>query len=351
MQALNLSRQPNSRLVDKTQTQQPHHATTGILAPGIPNLPSEPEIKLSLATHSAALVHSLSSYQKIAAGILLTAALTAATHWLVQAPSAMSLVTQTIPAPPSLKPITPPELSRTALESANQPTSTHAAETNIAPADKKMSVPPPHEPEEHQTEISVHLPTEPIKVEQRLNNAYTAYQNGEYTAAWAQYLEVLAREEDNLDALIGLATIAAQQKHNTLALAYYQRAIKLDPQNTTALASISKYSGADSAIKESQLKQLILKNPDAVEPYFALGNEYASSGRWPEALKAYSSAFAISPENSLVTFNLAVALDHLGQYKTAAKYYQLALDHSSPESAEIDRSHAHQRIAELNALD
>ncbi|MBI5428928.1 MAG: tetratricopeptide repeat protein [Nitrosomonadales bacterium] len=48
-----------------------------------------------------------------------------------------------------------------------------------------------------------------------------------------------------------------------------------------------------------------------------------------------------------MAFNLAVSLDRLGQKKSAAQYYQRALELDSKSSAGFDHAQISQRIEEL----
>ena len=183
-----------------------------------------------------------------------------------------------------------------------------------------------------------------------LASAYASYQKGDYATAWQHYREALVLAPDNRDALLGLAVIAQQQGKNDTALHYYRQVLVLDPRDPIAHAGLSAFGSGDSSSRESRLKQLISQQPDAAALYFALGHQYVEQSRWSDAQQAYFNALAMEPSNALFAFSLAISLDHLGQRKAAAQYYQQALQFDTADHSRFNRSHAQQRLNELTAL-
>jgi tetratricopeptide (TPR) repeat protein len=186
-------------------------------------------------------------------------------------------------------------------------------------------------------------------IDQVLSKAYQSYQSGDYATSWQYYREALTKDAKNRDALLGLAAIAQQQRQDDTALHYYSQVLTLDPRDPVAQAGLSSLSVADTAAKESRLKQLITQQPDSAALRFALGNQYVAQSRWADAQQAYLSALSLEPSNALFTFNLAVSLDHLGQRKAAAKYYQQALQFDTSGNSGFNHAQAQQRFNELTA--
>jgi Flp pilus assembly protein TadD len=58
----------------------------------------------------------------------------------------------------------------------------------------------------------------------------------------------------------------------------------------------------------------------------------------------------LDPNNAEFSFNLAVSLDHLGQTKLAAQYYQRAIQLDPSHSTGFNHSQIAQRIAELEQV-
>jgi Flp pilus assembly protein TadD len=193
----------------------------------------------------------------------------------------------------------------------------------------------------------------PVLVEQRqdesidplLNDAYLAYRSGNFEQAQKLYREVLRLDANNTDALLGLAVIAQRRGADDMAANYYAQVMALDPRNAVANAGISALTTDDN--RESRLKTLLNEQQNSSSLHFALGNYYAGKSRWSEAQKAYSNASRLEPDNAELAFNLAVSLEHLGQKKSAAQYYQRALQLDPGSHAGFDHANIPQRIEEL----
>lgn len=185
--------------------------------------------------------------------------------------------------------------------------------------------------------------------------AYQAYQSGDFTTAVQRYSEVLQRDTNNRDALLGLAAIAQQQLQDALAISYYKRILVLDPRDPVALAGLSGLpSGSDATGTESRLKSLLAQQPQTPDArsaalHFVLGNHYAAQSRWSDAQQSYFNAYNLEPGNAQLAFNLAVSLDHLQQTKLATQYYQRALQLDTSNGAGFDHAQAQQRIDALLA--
>jgi tetratricopeptide (TPR) repeat protein len=180
-----------------------------------------------------------------------------------------------------------------------------------------------------------------------LLDAYQAYQRGDYTTASQGYKEVLKRDERNRDALLGLGAIAQQQGQDQAAQHYYRQVLLLDPRDSVALGAMAAYSANNGVDTESQLKQMLSEQPRSASLNYALGNVYADQSRWADAQQAYFNARMLEPSNAQFTYNLAVSLDHLGQSKLAAQYYQQALQLDSASNAGFDHAQAQRRLNEL----
>ena len=186
------------------------------------------------------------------------------------------------------------------------------------------------------------------KPNQTLEQAYDALQTGRLDEAKRGYEMVLRSDAKNIDALLGMATLAARQEQNEWAQTYYLRALESDPNDPTAQAGLINLRGANnSGASESQLKTALSSQPESPALYFALGNLYARQDRWNEAQQAYFQAYSKEPANADFLFNLAVSLDHLHQSKLAAQYYQMALNAAGSANASFDRTLAQARLLDL----
>ncbi|MBL8510010.1 MAG: tetratricopeptide repeat protein [Betaproteobacteria bacterium] len=182
-----------------------------------------------------------------------------------------------------------------------------------------------------------------------LVNAYAALARGDYGDAKNLYNLVLQASPDNLDAHLGLATIAARRDNRAEAAKHYRRALEIDPRNSFAisgLVGLAALSGdTNAATLETELKTLITKDPTAAALQFSLGNLYASQNRWVEAQQTYFEAYRLQSDNADYLYNLAVSLDQLKQSKLALGYYQQAL--AARQTGQFNADVVQRRILQL----
>ncbi len=158
-----------------------------------------------------------------------------------------------------------------------------------------------------------------------LSTAYEAFQRGDNRAAQMAYQRALKQDNDNRDALLGLAALAQQRGNVRSAQYYYRRVLRLYPQDTYAHVGIINTLDNRSKESESQLKLLLEQAPQSAYIHFSLGNLYASQGRWAPAQQAYFDALRYDKSQADYAYNLAVSLDQLNQARVALTYYQRAL--------------------------
>lgn len=177
---------------------------------------------------------------------------------------------------------------------------------------------------------------------------YEALRQGDYVAARRGYEAALSADPASVDAHLGMATLAARSANRGAAADHYRRALDLDPRNATALAglaALADFSRPDGL--EEQLRADIARHPESAALHFTLGNLFASQGRWNEAQSAYFEAHRRDPGSADVAYNLAVALDHLGQRRLAADFYARALEGARERGAQFDPAGAGRRLQEL----
>lgn len=184
-----------------------------------------------------------------------------------------------------------------------------------------------------------------------LSQGYQALQEGRLEAAQAAYQRLLQQQPRNVDALLGMAAVAARSNNPGEAGRLYLRALDVEPKNTFAQAGLlNLLGGADPAGSEAKLKRLLADQPSAFL-HFALGNLYAAEERWPDAQQAYFQAHHLAPANPDYAFNLAVSLEHINQPKPALTYYQRALQLLGRDgTAAFDRAAVEARVAQLKRM-
>ena len=178
--------------------------------------------------------------------------------------------------------------------------------------------------------------------------AYTEFQGDQLGPAQRTYERLLQAEPRNIDALLGLASIAVMSGRTEEASKRYMEVLGLDPQNALAQTGmIGLFGKADPLAAESRLKQLIAREPLPFL-YFTLGNLYADQSRWAPAQQAYSQAHHLDPANPDYAYNLAVALEHVGQPRLALASYRRAVElGAEPGRAHFSVAQAQERIGKL----
>jgi tetratricopeptide (TPR) repeat protein len=184
----------------------------------------------------------------------------------------------------------------------------------------------------------------------QLSQAYAALQSGKLDAARQLYTDAARSEPRDINALLGLAAIALQDGRAEEASRLYFNVLDLEPRNPYAQAGLIAMMGrADPVAAESRLRQLIARQP-LPSLYFTLGNLYGDQSRWAEAQQAYFQAHQLEPGNPDYAYNLAVGLEHVGQPKLAANFYQRAVDQAKNKGRiGFNLAQAQDRIRQLAA--
>ena len=183
-----------------------------------------------------------------------------------------------------------------------------------------------------------------------LSQAYTLLQAGNLEEARTLYNRLSQAEPLNVDVLLGLAYIAAQENRTEDASKHYLRILQLNPRHAVAQAALIGLMGrADPSASESRLKQLIAREPSAFL-HFILGNLYADQSHWSQAQQSYFQAHHLEPDNPDYAYNLAIGLDHLRQGKLALNFYRRADQLASAQGrSNFNLSHARERIRILSS--
>jgi tetratricopeptide (TPR) repeat protein len=177
---------------------------------------------------------------------------------------------------------------------------------------------------------------------------YDALRSGDMPAARRSYAAAVAAEPANVDAHLGLATVEARMGNVSAAASHYRRVLDLDPRNATALAGLASMADlSHPETLEEQLRTDLARYPQSAALHFALGNLYASRGRWEDAQSAFFEALRLEPSSADTLYNLAVAMDHMNQQRLAFEYYGRALEAARMQVAQFDPALVQRRIAEL----
>jgi len=184
-----------------------------------------------------------------------------------------------------------------------------------------------------------------------IRQAYAAYNNGNYDEASSMYETVLKEFPNNRDALLGLGAIASNKGDTNAAYLYYAQLLSINPRDEFAkVALINLQDKASLLTSESTIHTMLHDSPDSHVLHFTLGNIYATSSRWAQAQQAFFDAYRLNSANADYAFNLAVSLDHLGQYQPALDYYSAAIELADVSDESFDSSNVIKRIESLTKI-
>jgi len=180
--------------------------------------------------------------------------------------------------------------------------------------------------------------------------AYQAYLNKDYQTAKKGYQKLLAQNPKNISALFGLGAIAMQEGETQKAKQYYLAAAHVAPNNPNVkkVLAVIQASEINAPQYEQHLEQLLLQHPNDGAINYSMGNVYARRNDWLNAQKHYFTAVSSGYVNFDSMMNLAISLDHLGQYAQAKDYYSKAIAMSSRKAQFQQVSMAKKRILLIN---
>lgn len=200
-----------------------------------------------------------------------------------------------------------------------------------------------------QYDKSIEYVNKALKIDATLAKGYyikgSVYkESGDTTRAISSLQTAIEQDPTMIDAYIDLGVIYAA-KNNTLALQYYNNALKIDPSNNIALYDkaffFQQKSMADSAIA---LYQHILKlYPNSPHVVYNLGAiEFALKKNNQKAIEYFSQAIQLKPDYAAAYYARALVKKEMGRIQDAIIDLKESLKyHTNFEPA----------IAELNALE
>lgn len=174
-------------------------------------------------------------------------------------------------------------------------------------------------------------------VEQLINAARSAYDQGDLSAAASSLEQVIARDPQQPDALYLAGVIAWRQNDNPLALQLITAALQQRdrfPRALTSLASVlmsmeewaAARDSAQAALREQP------RNPDAL---YNLGTSELELGEIESAVKHLRRAVALKPSLSAAWNNLGAHYTRCEDWAKAERHYRKAVEHDQDNEAAL----------------
>lgn len=190
------------------------------------------------------------------------------------------------------------------------------------------------------------------EIQDQLLQAYTAFTKKNYQQAGIYYQKVLGQDEENVDALNGLAMVYIKNNKMTEAKNYFYKVLDIDATNHFAKVTLIKMAGDLPVVEQEILyKELLEEEPKSLIVREAAANFYVSQSRWKKAQENYFVIMTLAPGKAKHIYNLAVSLDKLGKAPEALTYYIKARESYLKENDSERVDTIQQRIIALQDLE
>jgi len=171
-----------------------------------------------------------------------------------------------------------------------------------------------------------------IEVEQLLDAAFSAYEEGRLAEAEDLCRQVLARQPGDALALHLLGVVAGRTGRTELGIALLREVVGVEPggvepELVDALNDLGQLLTEDRQFSEaiSVLEGAVRLNPDSAVARNNLGQAYLAQGRTGEAIASLERALALAPEVATIHYNLGTALQAQARSAEAAASYRCAI--------------------------
>ncbi len=159
------------------------------------------------------------------------------------------------------------------------------------------------------------------------NLAWYLDQQGRVDDALAYYRRAIEIEPRNPDPVNNIGVALVDKKQYAEAIPYFERALKAEPGFYEAHNNLGKaleeLGRLDEAIREYRL--VLEKKPDHVSALNNLGSALSRKGQFAEAMPCYEASLRAKPDQATAHYGLASALARLGRADEAISHYQQVL--------------------------
>ncbi len=171
--------------------------------------------------------------------------------------------------------------------------------------------------------IKIEMKRRTINLDYELEKAYDALVTGQPTLAIEIYKNILSNDPKNKGGLFGLATTYHRLGQLDAARSYYSKLLSIDPKHRDGLNNFLVLL-ADEAPQEAlaQMEELSKRNPNFSPIQAQMAVIYQRLGNTEMATEKMFKAVAMSPENLVYRYNLAIMLDSQKKYDEAERLYK-----------------------------
>ena len=142
------------------------------------------------------------------------------------------------------------------------------------------------------------------------------------TQALREYEKAIIIQPQNSTYLNNKANILREMGFFNEAIKTYKLALKFNPQNTRFWCNLAKVCNDSYKFQEAEIaaKSALKIDPSYVEALNNLGLAFENQNKLQQALKTYETALAINPNNAIVCNNIGKLYFKMNKIGTAVKY-------------------------------
>lgn len=180
--------------------------------------------------------------------------------------------------------------------------------------------------------------------------AYQAWQLGQVAQAEQLYRQVLEKQPQQRDALLGMLAVSQSNgSDQSIVLGYALQLRRLYPKDQEVLFATGRIleDAPNDQVSETELKLAQRSSENVAEASYRLGLFYVEQQRWAEAQSAFFEAVRKKPYQVDYRLNLAISYDQLGKHRLALEHYQVALSQANSGLTKSDQTMINERVSYL----
>ncbi|MEX0707579.1 MAG: tetratricopeptide repeat protein [Woeseia sp.] len=141
------------------------------------------------------------------------------------------------------------------------------------------------------------------------------------------YLHALGKNDQDVDALLGLARVLVRQNRIDEAEDRLKQAIHMQPGNWTSINALGSFYFATGDYDQAadSFRKVVYLDPANWQAHGNLGSALAMAGRFDDAAAALQNSIDISPQQTTLS-NLGAIFYYMGDFTEAVRIHRQALD-------------------------
>ncbi len=190
----------------------------------------------------------------------------------------------------------------------------------------------------------------PDSAQAQLVSANRAMTLGRYESAVDIYDSILAKNKDDVNALMGKAVAYQRLGQDEFAIQAYESVLNQRPKNLAARINMQGIIGQKyPAVALKNLLDIRADNPNDVGVLAQIAIVQANLEKYEEAIRSLGIAASMEPKNPSHVFNMAVIADRAGAKEEAINFYEQALEIDTlyGKSSMLPRDAIFERLASL----